>query len=273
MGKTSRRIWYTTAMCLSGFVLLLSLLGIAGVWVTEQILANSAVQILVAVENLTGGLRQVTQGVDQKLERMQAATISISTASTQLSQKVTDEGLVLLLLPEDQEQNLSELALSVKEAVSPLGDLLTAGVVIYRLIDQLPFIDLPAPSQEQVDRIEESAGEIQAAVDRLETDIAAFRSGTSDQITKVGAGADALTSRVGQARDQLANLDASLALAQESLTRLEQIVVKVLVLAALMFTLLLAWVIYSQIEVLRLYAQRWKSPTFQKPLDLMETIQ
>jgi len=259
MEKTSRRIWYGTAMFLSGIVLLLSLAGIAGIWVTERALANSVVQILVAVEDVTGSLRQVAQGVDQKLERMQAASNSISTASAQLSQRVTDEGLILLLLPEEEEQNLSELASSVKETVSPLRDLLWAGVVIYRSMNQLPFINLPAPSQEQVDGIAESAGEIQAAAERLEADIVAFRSGTSDQIRKIQAGADALTSQLGQARDRLANLGTRLVLAQETLVRLQQTVVRALVLAALLVTLLLAWVIYSQVEVFRLYAQRWKA--------------
>lgn len=32
----------------------------------------------------------------------------------------------------------------------------------------------------------------------------------------------------------------------------------VFVLVAFLFTLLLAWIIYSQVEVLRLFVQRWK---------------
>jgi hypothetical protein len=34
--------------------------------------------------------------------------------------------------------------------------MLAAGVTLYRSIDQLPFIDLPAPSMEQIDKIEGS---------------------------------------------------------------------------------------------------------------------
>ena len=108
--------------------------------------------------NITGSLRQATDELDQKLQRMQAASSFISTASVKLSQNVTDQGLILLLLPEEEEGNLVSLSSSVKEAVSPLRDMLSTGLVIYRSIDQLPFVSLPAPSQDQVDKIEGPVG-------------------------------------------------------------------------------------------------------------------
>src|SRR4030043_341512 len=101
MKKTAHRVWYGIAMFLSGLVLL-CVVGIVGVWVTERTLANTVVQVLDAVGNVTGSLRQATDGLDQKLERMQAASTFISTASVKLSQNVTDQGLILLLLPEEE---------------------------------------------------------------------------------------------------------------------------------------------------------------------------
>ena len=259
MKNTGRRIWYGIAMFLSGLILLVSVAGIAGVWIIERLLANTAFQVLDAVGNVTGSMRQATDGLDQKLERMQAASTFISTASARLSQKVTDQGLILLMLSDEEEQNLFALSSSVKETVSPLRDMLSTGLVIYRSINQLPFVSLPAPSQEQVDKIEESVGGIQSAVDSLQTAIIAFRSGASDQISKLETGADLVTSRLGQFRDRLADLDARLAITQENLVQLQKTVVRVLVLVSFLVTLLLAWVIYSQVEVLRLHGQRWKA--------------
>lgn len=259
MGKTGRRIWFGIAMFLSGLILLLSVGGIVGVWVIERVLADTVVQVLDALGDVTASLRQATQGIDQKLERMQSISTFISTASARLSEQVTDQGLVLLLLPEEQEQNLVELSSSVREAIQPYKDMLMTGLTIYRSIDQLPFVNLPSPNQDQVDKTEESVGEIQSALDSLKTDIVAFRAGTSEKINKVETGADLLTARLGQSRDRLAELDARLAITQENLVQLQETVVRVLVLVSFLITLLLAWVIYSQIEVLRLYAQRWKA--------------
>ena len=259
MNETGRKIWYGVAMFLSGLILLLSVAGIAGVWITENLLADTIVQVLQSVDNVTGGLRTAAQGVDQKLERMQSASTYISTAADRISQNVTDQGLVKLLLPEEETQKLATLSTSVTETISTLRDMLSSGLAIYQSIDQLPFINLPSPSQEQVDKIEASLGEIQSAVDNVQAAITSFRSGASDQINKIVNLADDLTSKLGNARDLLANLDARLAILQETLAQLQTTLVKILVLVSILFTLFLAWVIYTQVEVLRLYAHRWKA--------------
>jgi uncharacterized phage infection (PIP) family protein YhgE len=259
MKINGRRIWYGIAMFLSGLILLLSVVGIAGIWITEHALANTIVQIFDAVGDVTVNLQQVTKGVDQKLESIQTASNFISTAADKLSQNVTDKGLILLLLPEEQEQNLASLSSSLKDTAGTMRDTVSAGLSIYHTIDRLPFVSLPAPSQDQVDKIGSTIGEIQSAVDSLRTDITVFRSGITNRIDKVVAGADFLTSRVGQARDQLANLNARFAIIQESLDQWQNMALTALVIAACLITLFLGWVIYSQVEVLRLYGQRWKA--------------
>jgi hypothetical protein len=259
MKINGRRIWYGTAMFLSGLILLLSVVGIAGVWIIEHALGDTIVQIFDAVGNVTVNLQQVTKGVDQKLENIQTTSNFISTASARLSQNVTDKGLILLLLPEEQEQNLANLSSSVKDTAGTMRDTLSAGLSIYHTIDRLPFVSLPAPSQDQVDKLGSSIDEIQSSVDSLRTEIAVFRSGITNRIDKVVAGADFLTSRVGQARDQLASLNARLAIIQESLDQWQNMALTALVIVACLVTLFLGWVIYSQVEVLRLYGQRWKT--------------
>jgi predicted PurR-regulated permease PerM len=258
MNKTGRRIWYGTAIALSGLVLLLCVLSVAGVWLVESVLSNTVVEVIEAVDVFTGNLRGVIEKVDQGVERMQETSISISDASAQLAEQVTDEGLILLLLPEEQEQNLTEMAASLQETVDTLRSFLAAGVAIYHSIDRIPFIDLPSPSEEQVGNIQETVGEIQSLAENVETQITDFRSGVSDQIGKVESGADAVTSKLDEVRASLSGLDSQLATLQESLVKLQKTILTALVLGAILMTLILAWVIYSQVEVLRLYARRWK---------------
>ncbi len=258
MNKTGRRIWYGTAVALSGLVLLLCAVSVIGVWVVESLLSNTVVEVIEAVDGFTGGIREVTDQVDLKVERLQEVSIFISTASARLSEKVTDKGLILLLLPEEKEQNLVELSTSVQDTVGTLRSTLAAGLAIYRSIDRMPFVNLPAPSQEQVDGIQDVVGEVQSLAESVESEITAFRSGASDQIGRVETGADRLTEKLGDVRGRLANLDARLAILQESLVQLQKTIQTALVLGAILLTLLLAWVIYSQVEVLRLYVRRWK---------------
>ena len=143
MKTTGRKILYGLAIFMSVLILLLSAAGIVGTWVVEPVVANSAVAVLGAVENVTTNTRQAAQGIDQKLVQVQEISTQVSAASIKLSQNVTDQGLVKLLLPEQQEQTLVEAISSVKDAFSSLRDKLATGVAFYRSIDQLPFISLP----------------------------------------------------------------------------------------------------------------------------------
>jgi chromosome segregation ATPase len=227
------------------------------------------------VSNVTGSLRQTAQTVDQKLASMQDITSSISTASTSLSQQVADQGLIKLLLPEEQTQKLADTSVSVREAISTLRDMLTSIRTIYQTIDSLPFVNLPALSQEQIDKFGESITTIQSAVDEVANAITAFRAGASEKISLVTQAADQLTGRLTESRNNLAELDSRLANVQDRLAQLKQIAVVVLFLISLLSSLFLAWVIYTQVEVIRLYALRWRAsgvapevePAAEQPID------
>jgi hypothetical protein len=259
MQKTGRRIWYAIAIFLSGVILLVSAMGIAGVWITQRALANTIVQVLDAVGNVTTSLRQAAEGVDTKLEHMQGTASYISTVASTLGENINDQGLIKQLLPPDQEQNLVAVASSVTETISTLRDGISTGITLYRSIDQLPFVSLPSPTQDQINKLEDSIGAVQTALNNLVADITAFRSSVSSPINRIGAGADNLNNRLGQARDSLAQLDARLAITLERLDSLKQTAVRVLLLLSVLITLLMAWVIYSQVELIRLYVQRWKA--------------
>jgi hypothetical protein len=53
MNTTGRKIWYGTAIALSGLVLLLCILSVAGVWVVESVLSNTVVEVIEAVDVFT----------------------------------------------------------------------------------------------------------------------------------------------------------------------------------------------------------------------------
>jgi len=240
-------------------MILICVVGIAGLWITERALSNSVIQVLDAFADITESLRKIPQGVDLKLEAMQAASTSISSAADEISQKVTDRGLVLLLLPEEKEQNLVELSTSVVERVSMMREMLSAGLEIYNSVNDLPFVNLPVPGQEKVDQVGESVEAVHSVVNQLVSDLTAFRSGAGERIDRIGQGTDLLSSRIDQSRERLADLDARLLAVQEELKELERTLSRIFILAAVLFTLLLAWVIYSQFELLRLHIPRWKA--------------
>jgi hypothetical protein len=267
MNKTGRRIWFGMAMALSVLALLLGTIGIVGVWILESALANTVVGVIEAVDGLTSSAREVIGKVDQGLEGMEGISTGISTASAQLAEQVTDKGLILVLLPEEQEQKLTEMATSLQETVDNLRSLLAAGVTMYQSINRIPFVDLPSPSEEQVENIQDTVAEIQSLSENVASQVTDFRAGITDQIGKVEAGADTVTSKLNEVESRLAELDGLLAGILEALPTLQNRLLTALMLGAILITLFLAWVIYSEVEIFRLYVLRWRATRAQNNIE------
>jgi archaellum component FlaC len=278
MGANGRKIWYGIAIFLSGLIVLLSVAGIAGVWVTQQAVRNTVSTLVDSVITITQNIQALDQNYDQKLANMQEIVSSISTATNTLSQQVANQGLIATLLPEEQSTNLANLSASVQESINTIRDTLITIRSLYQTIDSIPFVKLPSLSQDQIDQFSQSVTTIQTAVDNVTNAITAFRSGASTQIDKLTAAVDQLNSGLSYARNILANVDTSLTEAQDTLNHLQQSFFTVLLLSSGVGTLLLLFVIYTQVEVIRLYVQRWKAASVigegtQQPAELPGTTE
>ena len=255
MGK---KILYSLVIGMSGLILLVSLAGIIGVWVVERPIADAAVSVLKVVENSSQVIRQANSRVDQTLAALEAKTTDIANSSQQLSQNVNDKGLVMVLLPEEKEQQLTETADSVRDTYSGIRESIANGLDLYRSINRIPFVSLPGLSDDQVDKLESGIAQIQTLVTTLRSGIADIRSGVTGAIDKVSATADLLTKEILRARDASAQVDSSLAALEALSIRLQQVIPGVLIIIAVILSLIFAFLIFTQVEVIRLYIDRWR---------------
>ena len=251
-----RKIWYGTAIVLSVLVLVISAASVVGAWVVEQSLSKITVNLLGVTYDLAGGLRQVTQRIDDGAGEIRQITTGVSDVSTQISQNVEDKGLIALLLPEEQEQKLVERVDSIQQTVNSVRDVLQAGQDLYNTINQLPLVSLPQPKQETVDNLEQAAAKSKAAVEELTQGVHDFRSSATGKIDKVTQAADTVTQGMDELSSLMVETDADLAALQDSVTRLQQIVPVALALGTVLLTLFLVYIIYTQVEVIRLFVQR-----------------
>jgi hypothetical protein len=67
-----------------------------------------------------------------------------------------------------------------------------------------------------------------------------------------------LGSEITEGRDRLAQLDARLASLGDLANRLQQVIPGLMAALAIILTLLFAFLIFTQVEVIRLYVQRWQ---------------
>jgi len=243
---------------LSGLILLFCLAGIIGVWVMEQPLSNAAVTTMKVVENSTALIRQSSSRVDSTLNLLQSKTAEISDASQQLSQNVTDKGLAMVLLPEAQEQKLIEIANSVQDTYNGVRESIAKGLDLYRSINRIPFVSLPGPSDDQMEKFDSSMAQIQTLVETLRSQMADFRSGMAIKIDKVVGAVNLLNNEITKVRDGLSQLDAKLAALEAFSIRLQQVIPGALIAFAVIISLIFVYIIFTQVEVIRLYVERWR---------------
>jgi chromosome segregation ATPase len=254
-----RKIWYATAITLSVLVLLLSAGGIVGNWIAKNAMSRAAVSLLELVDTSSGSLRQVFQEVDQSTGTVRQIAQEVSQISQQISQNVNDQGLIATLLPEDKKNQLASQLDTIQESLHSIHGAAAATLELYRAIDRIPFISLPRLSQVQIDKIDAAMIQNQADVEALRQIVQDYRSGAAGQISQVTQAADKVSAGMDELGSILKKLDTQLQALQNFASRMQTDIPGILTAMALLFSLFNAFVIYTQVEVIRLYVQRWQS--------------
>lgn len=253
-----RKILYSLVIAASGLIALLCAAGIIGGWALESKAEKAAITALKFVETSAGAVRQAIDRVDVPLAGLEGKTADIADASRQLSQNVSDRGLVMVLLPEEKEQQLTAAVGSLRDTFAEVRGTISGGLDLYRSIDRMPFINLPSLSDDHLDKLDGGVSQAQALAETLRSQIRDVRSGAAGAVDKLQATVALLSAATGQVRDRLAEADARLAALQVLTAQLQQAVPTVFVTIAVLLSLLLAFVIFTQVEVIRLYVRRWQ---------------
>jgi hypothetical protein len=231
--------------------------GVIGTWILEPKISNATVTMLGTVGEAAGGVRDLITRVDQPLGEIQTISSAVSTVSAQVSQQVLDQGILKILLPEEQEQKVVQLVTTVEDTFSSIRSVLSSVIKIYRTIDLIPGINLPKPEEGELQNLSDSIGQVQATIEELRQKTSEIRAGAAEKVSVVTGIADQVTQKVEDTRSKLAALDAKLATLQETVARLQQTLPTILIIIAILLTLFLAYVVYTQVEMIRLYVQRW----------------
>jgi len=253
-----RKILYALVIAMSGLIIFMNVAGIIGVWTVGRSLGNAAVAVFKVVENSAKDIQTSARKVDGVLERFQAKTAEITDATQKISQNVNDKGLVLLLLPEEQEQQLTENIGSVRDTFGGIKESFTKAVELYRSIDEMPFVNLPSLSEDQLNNIEESVGETQSQAETLRSDIADFRSGAADKIDKVESAANKLGETIQRGRDRVAQVTSRMAKLEAFSIRMQHDIPIIMMIISVILSVILAYVIWTQVEIIRQYAAKWR---------------
>ena len=258
--KTRSRIFAGLTLFLCAIVLLISLAGIVGAWVAGRALTDASLALLDGIDRTAETAHQAIVRVNTGLAEVNGEVSSLEAVTTQLSQNVNDQGLVLTLLPQGREDALSAKVQQFVEEFNNVREAVVGAIDLYRALDALPFVDLPKPDSERVQTVANLASEIAATVKDLNARITEVRSNAAGAIAKV-------TDALGNAKDRLAKiatelntLDAQLLAVQARAAQLKQTIPVAITVAMIVLTLFMAWVAYTQIVVMRGAWRKLRAP-------------
>jgi hypothetical protein len=150
MSPTLKRILSITTIILCGIVILLSAAGVIGAWATTGKVIEAGTRLLTGAEKAAGAVQIGLQSIDEELNNLEEDTAAIQEATAQLSQNISDKGLVMVLLPPAREEKLTNTIGAIEDALNTAELMISSLIDTLSFIDGLPFVELPKPEPESM---------------------------------------------------------------------------------------------------------------------------
>jgi hypothetical protein len=253
-----RHIWSLTALIFSVLVLLLALGGIVSAWVARSEAIALVDGIMTGTEQLALAGREGIAQVDPLVADVRGVVGTVENAADQLADNVADRGLVLTLLPEENAQELEARANQIRTTLESILSVAQAAADLTNAVGSLPFVDLPRP--DEVTKLQEDVQALVAGIDQLATGITRFREDTAAEFAAVAERAAQVDARLRTSQENLATLDDQLVALQQRANNIKERFPLWATISAILATLVLLWVAYGMVQLIRAYWAEWRAP-------------
>jgi outer membrane murein-binding lipoprotein Lpp len=274
--RISPRIRLISMISISSLVLLICLTAVVQIWLVKGKVTDASIKMLQAMDESASMVSNIATRVDTGLAKIADISGKIESASSQLEQNVDDRGVVLLLLPETREQELTAAVISVQEDFAAIRELLQAVNETIQAFNRLPFVELPEKGLAAIETLESRIDQLTVLVDGVKADIQAFRSETAGRISKITTAASDLNLQLANIRSNLQLVDSELKSIQVQSRELQELLPTLLTSIAIMVTLLAVWVGYSQMVIieraLKAYREAQNREATLELVDLEEIV-
>ena len=245
-------------------VIVLSLLGMVGAWGINSVASNITLKVFSVVQS---GVEVVNTAVGRVDTLVQTARTEVQQAGetvTTVAGNLQENRPVLTALSERLETRLGPAVDNIQEAMTPVHDALTTISSAVSFANSIPSVQERAPRLEQLEQTFTRLGTLTADVQQLRSTLRASVASEADKLTQ--ATATALTDLAARIDAGLAEIQSSVQTLQSEITALQARIQErqsqlllIYNLSALAATLLFAWVIYSQVVVVRHHWSRSKN--------------
>lgn len=274
--RIAPRIRLISVISISSLVLLICIAAAIEIWIVQGKVAAASIRMLQTVDESARAIRNSATSVDTGLAKVGDVAGGIESASAQLAQNVNDRGVVLTLLPEAREQELTAAVASIQEDFAAIKELLKAVNETIEAFNRLPFIELPGKGLAAIETLESRIEQLTVRVNGIQAEIRSLRSGTAGGISKITAAVRDFNLQVVNIRSNLQLVDSELENIQVLSRDLQDLLPTLLTSIAVVMTLLAAWIGYSQIvmieQAMKRYQETQTRELILEPADQKEAV-
>jgi chromosome segregation ATPase len=244
---TAKRILAAIVVVISVLVLVLSLTGIAGTWIVRDQLASDLLGIVTAAETRVSTTKQ-------GLDRLEAVLAQARGQITTVEQDVQAFGAdleqykpLLAAISDKLGLNLAPLLDSAREIMTTVRETVVAVDSAIEAINAIPFVSVPVPELESIKKLSQD-------VDNFRTEVQNLRTAIEQRRSEIIGGAISIvttpTSQLGSALDEMqatiSGYSQQLDSVQEGLSTFKSAIRRGLTWTAVISTLILLWLVFSQ---------------------------
>jgi hypothetical protein len=195
-------------MFLSIDVLIATILSLIFMWLAFTAAGNLLVNLFEAGEKATGVADKALTHLDNTMIDFGSKAASLSSDVAQVSQNVSDQGVIANLLPPDKEAALTEKVNEVQQTMAQVKDAIDSVRNFMQAFQALPFIQTPNLDDSLLGKLDSLIRDIGKFVNDVRTGIENLRNGVAGAIDQVSYALAQLSDAVFQARFPVAQLRA-----------------------------------------------------------------
>ena len=259
MSPTMKKVLSITAIILSGLVILICAAGVIGTWASSGKVIEAGTRLISAAEKGAAAVQIGLKSIDNELENLEADTQTIQDATAQLSQNISDTGLIMLLLPPAKEEKLTNTMDAIRDTLATVEQMISSLLDTYFFIDSIPFVDIPKPEPETMESLSVKVDKLNTSINNVKDQMQQARDNAAGASQRISDAVGEINDDIETARAEVDARSEKVNSTQEALAGLKESLSLWVYLAVGLITLILGWVIYTQVLIIQFSWSKYKA--------------
>ncbi|HSN76279.1 MAG TPA: hypothetical protein VL334_14485 [Anaerolineae bacterium] len=254
--STGKKILRWLIIVVAVLVLLGSIAGIAGAWWLHSTATDVTLQAFSTIDTAVGVVDTAASRADDLVQRGRTEVQQVEETIIAVGTDVEANKPLLTELSSRINERLTPTVEQLRTTLAPVSGAIQSVRALVDFINAIPFISETPPAVEELEsalnRLDEAAANARQVGDTIKTTVvdgsSQMTQQTVDLLTSLTSGVD---DWLAEAQSAVDTLQTEMAALQERLALLRSQLLLIYSLAAVGATLLLFWIMYSQVVVIR----------------------